>query len=330
MPRSSTLRAAARVGPALAVAAGAAFARLPAAPRPEPGAAPVAAPASSDPACDVLAMPDAGAPPADTQRARAACEAARARFAELFGAPVPGVQIVLEHRPGYRAGVRRGRAILFWPTSRAMAERAGVLVGAVAPDGAPPGSDGATDDDEALAAHIAEQWRDVLPHEIAHALLSARFFEEGADARPGGYGTPFPDWFDEGVAIWAESPGHRAARVAQARALPESLRALPGILAAKHPAADDASILRIRDGAPIPADRTLWTFYPRSIAVVAFVYDAGGRDAVLALARRLAAAPSAPPTLAGLPGLPAAEKDVVAAWERWLDDGADAAPAARD
>lgn len=233
----------------------------------------------------------------DRLRALDACAAARERFTELFGAPVPEVVIYLEDRSGYRTGVRGDRAILVWPTTRAMADRLG-------------------GPREAVAARIAEQWRDVLPHEIAHVLLAARFFPDGA--RSPGYGTPFPDWFDEGVAIWAESPAQRAKRLAQARTLPEELRALSEILDSAHPAARDASILEIRDGAAIPDDEALWTYYPRSIAVVAFVFETGGQEAMRALAERMLADPDAPVRLEGLPGFPATAAEVEALWEAWM------------
>ncbi|MFS8638626.1 MAG: hypothetical protein FWJ74_11090, partial [Gemmatimonadota bacterium] len=42
----------------------------------------------------------------DRLRALDACAAARERFTELFGAPVPEVVIYLEDRSGYRTGVR--------------------------------------------------------------------------------------------------------------------------------------------------------------------------------------------------------------------------------
>ncbi len=267
----------------------------PASPTPPHTASPAVA--TSEPACEIAG--DA-ASPGDRRRALEACEAARERFGELFGAPVPGVRIHLEARGGYRTGVSNGRAIVVWPTTRAMAGR---LSGP----------------NDAVAAHIAEQWRDVLPHEIAHVLLAARFFE--GVPRATGYGTPFPDWFDEGVAIWAESQAQREARLAQARALPDELRALTGILASAHPAASDASILQIRDGAAIPDDQALWTYYPRSIAVVAFVYETGGQAAMLALAERMLAEPDAPVSLAGLPGLPNTPATVAALWEDWLGGG---------
>jgi len=252
---------------------------------------------AAEPGCDVVG--DVAA--TDRRRALEACGAAQERFAELFGAPVPEVVIYLEDRSGYRTGVRGGRAILVWPTTRAMVGR---LSGPR----------------DAVAAHVAEQWRDVLPHEIAHVLLAARFFRDGA--RSPGYGTPFPDWFDEGVAIWAESPAQREARLAQARALPEELRALSGILGSAHPAARDASILRIRDGAAIPDDEALWTYYPRSIAVVAFVFETGGQAAMRALAERMLADPDGPVRLEGLPGFPATAGEVEALWEAWMRRGA--------
>ncbi|HEX7049193.1 MAG TPA: hypothetical protein VF188_03190 [Longimicrobiales bacterium] len=263
------------------------------------------APAAS---CEVVG---ADAAPADVARARAACETARARFAELFGAPVPGVRVILQDRAGYRTGTQGARAAVVWPTSEAMTAR--VEGGAAA------------------ERHVAMQWREVLPHEIAHTLLAARFFPEetgegAGDPEGAVYGTPLPDWLDEGVAIWAEPLESRRRRLAQARALPEARRDLRAILTSTHPGAGNAAALAVRDGAAVPPDEALRDFYPQSIAVLAFLYDRGGREAVRDLVRRIAAGATLPAAVAGLPGLPARFEDVAAAWEEWLAGATSDAP----
>lgn len=248
----------------------------------------------------------------DAARAHSACRIARERFHELMGDPVPEVRVVVEWRQGYRTGTAAGRAVVLWPSSAAMTERVGTPNGGG--DGAPVGPGGM---DAHLDAHAAAQWREVLPHEIVHALLATRFYPEGE--LPGGeYGTPLPDWLEEGAAIWAEPLRSRRARLATARTLPRPSRDLRSILAGEHPAATDRDILTMRDGAAPPADEALWEFYPQSIAVVGFIYDVGGRRAFRELAHRLARDPDDARAVVGLPGLPAAMDELLRAWEDWL------------
>lgn len=253
-------------------------------------------------ACEVSGRATA----ADIDHAQKACERARSRFGELFGDPVPGVRVVLWDRGGYRTSARDGEAIVLWPTRRALAGRVG--------EGA------------AARRYIEDQWRNVLPHETAHALLAARFFD---DARPETdanddvasakyYGTPFPDWLDESVAIWAESPENRRGRAAEFHRLPQRMRELDSILAMRHPASANDTILAMRDGAPVPRDEAVLDFYPQSFAVLAFIIETGGPAAVQELAKRLRADPSDTEAIAGLPGLPADFDGVLAAWTRWL------------
>jgi hypothetical protein len=254
-------------------------------------------PVPRQPDCEVVIHGTAGSA-GDEERAIGGCERARSRFAELFGEPVPPVRVILWDWPGYRIGVGDGIAVILWPKHVALTD-----------------ADGGG---ERGFAYAAGQWRDVLPHEISHALLAARFFGDNYEPTPGAYGTPFPDWLDEGVAIWAESGDNVRGRLAQARRLPAERLDLRQILSTPHPAAGNAEVLAIRDGAAIPEDEALWAFYPQSIAVLSFVRDTGGQAATAELARRLAADPSATDALAGLPGMPTDMKGVVAAWERWL------------
>ncbi|HSJ15912.1 MAG TPA: hypothetical protein VK939_16005 [Longimicrobiales bacterium] len=235
---------------------------------------------------------------ADGDRARAACDVARARFQDLFGVAAPALEIVLREQPGYRVSDVGAGARVYWPTSAAL------------------GGSARTGSDPARPAQ--EQWREVLPHEAMHALLAAHFFGAGDDLSAP-YGTPLPDWFEEGVAIWAESDLYRGVRMAQARRLEPRFRVLPEILAGAHPAASNPALLAARDGAALPADdAAVWAFYPQSLAVLGFVYDAGGTSAIQALAARLLGESRDTDTLAGLPGLPATADEVIAAWEAWL------------
>lgn len=255
-------------------------------------------------ACEV-AGGSAGARELD--RALLACHTARERFADLFEGPVPEVRVRIWDEPGYRGGVQSGRAVVFWPSERAMASH------------------------EARSAEFrADPWREVLPHEIAHVLLAARFYGRHVDgAGESAYGTPFPDWLDEGVAIWAEPAESRRDRLRGARKLPARRRDLRTIVLASHPASGDARVLAMRDGAAPPGNRALWDFYPQSIAVLAFVHEAGGRAAVSELARRLVAGSDAPEALVGLPGLTGDFDAISAAWTSWLETDSAQAVSAR-
>jgi hypothetical protein len=253
--------------------------------------------------CDVAT--ESGMPPAegDETRARSACQIARARFAELFGDPVPGVRVILWEEAHYRMGLLRGEAAIFWPSSQALAPR--------------------TDDRTAAEEHVASQWREVLPHEISHLLLAVRFFRDAPASRVGEYGTPLPDWLDEAVAIWAEPTESRQRRIEQARELPPEYLDLRAILVTPHPATGQSAAYIARDGTARPADFTLWAFYPQAIAVLAFIYEHGGTAATTELVRRLTsdpAEPAGPRVLAELPGLPVDVAGIETAWSEWLEN----------
>jgi hypothetical protein len=237
---------------------------------------------------------------ADEARARAACEAARARFVSLFGPDVPRVVVLVQERTGYRIGILDGKAVVLWPGSDALEAR--------------------VRDGPAGRAWIASQWSDVLPHEIGHALTAALFFPDG-QFRPTGYGTPLPDWFEEGVAVWTEPEASRERRLEAGRSLPPGRLDLRTILTMRHPAAGDTAALAFRDGSSIPADPALWDFYPQSAAVLGFILDRGGPAAVRELARRLDEDPDDPYAIVALPGLPASFRAVDAAWREWLATG---------
>jgi hypothetical protein len=233
---------------------------------------------------------------ADADRAVAACTTARARFAELFGGTAPRIHIVLHALPGYEVASSGGMGLVFWPKSSAP-----VPVGTTAP-----------------RPWIERQWEEVLPHEVMHALTMASFYADADAVGHGGYGTPLPDWFEEGVAIWAEPLVSRQARIAQARGLPSHRLDLTSILRGAHPAAADPDIIAAQPGAAVPADEVLRAFYPQAIAVLSFIHEAGGAPALRELARRLVLDPADDRALLGLPGLPVDTPDLVTAWARWL------------
>jgi hypothetical protein len=252
--------------------------------------------ASASPAepCEVVGVTAAVS---DVELARAACDAARARFAELFGAPAPPARVELRDAAGYRTGVQAGVAVVRWPVSAAMTA---------------PGAAGALS-----PRQIAQQWSDVLPHEIAHALLVVRAYPDGFPPHDG-YGTPLPDWFEEAVAIWAEPPASRDGRVAQARTLNPRQQDLRTITEGAHPALANRAAFAARDGAALPADSALWAFYPQSAAVLAFVFESGGPAAVTELKRRLLAGHPPYAALTALPDLPPDTAALESAWQRFL------------
>lgn len=253
-----------------------------------------ATPSAAAAECDVSGS---AATAADVVLARAACDTARARFARLFGETAPIALIVLHDRAGYEVASAGEVGIVYWPNSSALAA-----------DSSDPASD----------ARSAAHWRDVLPHEVMHALTMAHYYRDGGATGHRGYGTPLPDWFEEGVAIWGEPPESRRMRIEQARRLPAELQALPRILDGEHPVAGNNALMAPVPGARLPPDNALRAFYPQSIAVVAFVHDSGGSAAMRELGRRLAADPADRNALVALPGMPANIAAVIDAWHAWL------------
>jgi hypothetical protein len=254
-----------------------------------------AAAASPGPRTDGCSAGGSASHADDAARAIRACVTARDRFAELFGSDsLPAIHVVLHDEPGYEVASIGPIGIVYWPNTRALGSSV------------------------AGSAAMAAQWGEVLPHEVMHALTMARFFSGGGADGHGGYGTPLPDWFEEGIAIWGEPPESRQGRLRQARALPAARLDLSHILQGSHPVAGNAALMAPVPGAPPPRDEALRAFYPQSIAVLSFVFDAGGQAAVSELARRLLATSSSAAPLAGLPGLPLDATAVDAAWQRWL------------
>jgi hypothetical protein len=232
---------------------------------------------------------------ADEARALAACAWARARFSELFGEAAPRAHVTLHAAPQYEVALVDDTGVVFWPNSAMLAG--------------------------ASQSWQERQWSDVLPHELMHALTMAYFFAGENAVDPVGYGTPLPDWFEEGIAIWGEPESSRKGRLAQARLLPAERLNLTRILGGRHPVAADPGILASVPGASVPHSDELRTFYPQSIAVVAYVHARGGTEAMRELGRRLHAAPARRDVLAGLPGLPETLSEIEADWQKWLGAG---------
>lgn len=242
------------------------------------------------PACSVSGS---AAERGDDALAIAACARARHRFELLFGTPAPRSHVVLHDEPGYEVALVRDVGVVFWPNSGALPR-------------------------DAPAAWRNLQWAEVLPHELMHALTMAHFFADGDAVDPGGYGTPLPDWFEEGIAIWGEPESTRTARLAQARQLPPQRLRLQAILEGRHPVAANPALLQAAPGAAVPRDEALRAFYPQSIAVLSWIFDRGGSAAVAELGRRLALDPADTRAVAGLPGLPLTMDLAEGDWQEWL------------
>jgi hypothetical protein len=230
---------------------------------------------------------------ADEARALRACAEAQTRFADLFGAPAPRAHVVLHDAAGYEVALVQDVGVVFWPNSGALPQHASPEWRAV-------------------------QWREVLRHEIMHALTMAYFYAGASAVDSTGYGTPLPDWFEEGIAIWGEPAASRAARLSQARSLPAYRLDVEAIVRGRHPLAGTPGLLASVPGAPVPRDEALRAFYPQSIALLTYIHDRGGAAAVQALGTRLRRDPAAADALAGLPGLPATMTAVAADWRAWL------------
>jgi hypothetical protein len=270
--------------------------------------------------------------PIDSYQARTACEAARKRFADLFGGRAPDVRLLLSNEGDIAAGYRAGRVLMRFPRLDAWGEMARQL-----------GLQGA-----ASRAFQREQMEQTLPHELAHQMLAARFYPAGLPIDSGHYGTPLPDWFDEAVAIWAEPETLRADRLAAAQSLVPHLR-LAEVLLREHPHAgvdtaqarstatrytregDSITIrhrsdtrgrilvdtLRDASGASVQT-RNLTNFYPVAYSLLAFIEATGARAAIQELERRLRLDPYDTAALNGLPGLPQAGTEIEALWKEWV------------
>lgn len=183
----------------------------------------------------------------------------------------------------------------------------------------------------------AELHEDVLRHELGHAMYAATFWP-GASSEVPVYGSPAPDWLDEGVAMLMEAPEsqqQRGARfLATYRASPDSVPPLATFLAMPHPALALQQMMRrhgqtSRSGVTSmelsPGDRTavaLDIFYGQSLVFAAFLIEASGDVRILReiseasaagvdfgnwLARRKAAS-----------ALPSSLPQLQARWDEWL------------
>ncbi len=277
----------------------------------------------------------------DVRRAEQACSQARDRWSALFGVPAPALRLRLDTAARVRAEGAGADRVLVWPAEATLRRLAGEL--------------GMTSRE--ADAFVERQWRDVLPHEMGHQMLSVHLYP-GRVEFPGEYATPLPDWLDEGTAAWMESDGLRAGRRARLGSEAPPLR---DVLSAAHPQsaafargtaegwsrtvtetfpcmADcpvGAGLTTLRvvrrvapdgrvrsdttriPGRPPAAPAVDALFYESSLAALEYLRERGGADAVRALAERLRDDPAVAP-LANLPGMPGDAAALERGWREWL------------
>ena len=273
---------------------------------------------------------------ADFLIARRVCAMAEYRFAQLTGATAPSGGIVLSREGGMVAEAGRSEWRLQWPTSARMRETAREL--------------------QLDETDVSREWETTLPHELGHLMLAANVFRDGLPHESDEYGTPLPDWIDEGAGIWMEPEPSRAERLRQAVTLANATTvSLDELLRTKHPLASRAdgpyatrivinppcvrcarvnpdqtqrvSYRYFRDGRTA-VDTTYLSpttainepearFYALSYALLAYLRDRGGKSAIQELLARGRLNPTGE-LLAGLPGLPADATSIEQEWRRWM------------
>jgi hypothetical protein len=142
------------------------------------------------------------------------CAGIGSRWKKLFGtSPVPG-SIRLIDRDGYH-GIQSGDS---WVLESPLPNRS-------REDSAYRSADG-------LLRYFAET---VIPHEAGHQAFAVFVGSRRVGTSSNQYATQFPDWFDEGVAVWMESPSMREKRVRGVRGRTPSLQKLVTL---EHPNSD--------------------------------------------------------------------------------------------
>jgi hypothetical protein len=146
-------------------------------------------------------------------------------------------------------------------------------------------------------------------HESAHRIATAMLYPGDSTAALGQYGSPLPDWLDEGIALLAEPPDDQRARLAllfdgaMIYALP-----LRRFLYMAHPALSGAA----------PGSQLRQTFYGQSLAFSLYVRERAGPGGVRALVARLQGGANQGAALTALPGLPADGGALEQDWLAWL------------
>lgn len=286
-------------------------------------------------------------PSAERAGALADCDFAMRRVAMILGPSVTPVVVHLVDQPGYRADYVDGTIIFSAPTAASRA-RSDTAFGRAGRAGEP----------------LLEQGD--FSHELAHALLAVWYGFDGASRERSEYATPLPDWFDEAVAIWAETDGEREHRLSRARRHASPSLDLPGLLVMIHPNLEwphdpngpvsisssirEPMICQVAACAALPQERdtsvivrkeyaggriTVDTvppssyiahleavnrFYELSGALLPFIQERGGREAIRELADRMRRDAPVEGVLDRLPGLPPDRTRFEAALAAWLAD----------
>ena len=282
---------------------------------------------------------------ADFLIARRVCAMAEYRFAQLTGTTAPAGGIVLSREGGMVAEAGRAEWRLQWPTSARMRETAREL--------------------ELDEVEVSREWETTLPHELGHLMLAANLFRDGLPHAAEEYGTPLPDWIDEGAGIWMEPEPSRAERLRQAVTLANAATVSLGeLLRARHPLATrpdgpyatriviNPPCLRCERPSPERTQRIAYRyfrdgrtavdttyliatggtldepearFYALSYALLAYLHDRGGKPAIQQLLARGRLDPGGD-LLTGLPGIPADAASIEQEWRRWMVARATAPP----
>lgn len=149
-----------------------------------------------------------------------------------------------------------------------------------------------------------------VTHEVVHRAATALLYPADTGAPVAGrYGSPLPDWLDEGLAMLAEPPGDQRARLGLLFD-GETVYALPlrRFLYMTHPAFAGVA----------PGSQLRRTFYGQSLAFTLFVQDRAGAAGIRALVDTLRRGTTQGAALTGLAGMPADGGALEQAWLAWL------------
>jgi hypothetical protein len=201
-------------------------------------------------------------------------------------------------------------------------------------------------------------WDRTLPHEIGHLMMFSLADELKMASEPGEFGSPFPDWLDEGAAVWME-PGSDPSDLTTIRRERLQTPSVGEIVGAKQPhvSGDDwiRSVARtitmpclnrapcsrtrwnewmivtrrIEDRAEV-ADTTYMEHYQErgqvledhfnfySNALLRFIHERGGSAAVVSLVESLAKGDSSVEAITTAPGLPPTGEQLEREWSAWF------------
>lgn len=277
---------------------------------------------------------------ADFDLARRACARAELRFAELFGAAAPPGGILLSREPGISSEAGYGKWQMRWPVTARLREAARSL---------DPNDDSVLDEWQTtlphelghvmMAAHfypealpIAEgeygtplpDWFDeavavwMEPDAVRQERLTQgrAMLADGALAQIIRQRHPYADLADGAYTtrIVLNGPCRRnCANPRRTRAL-DTQRIVSRVFRDGRVEADTTYFV----GDSLARDEPEARFYAHSFAILQYVVDRGGREAVQTLSSRLRINRSDPQILLGLPGVPADSAMLEQDWHRWL------------